>query len=180
MPFQVIPVPFDMCAMSKLITDAQVMNAFLSVESGPGGNNPEPYVILRDKAVLGGQDAMIARSFRPGWIVMFQIGGHAAAIPIAWAVVEDITALEGDLRKLFEWSEVTIETRRTIFSEVDTSEPIGVQTSTTKIATSVLNIFAIRTGNFEGSWAADNRDVPVAFVTTPLDTLDDDPRDKKL
>lgn len=179
MPFKILDADFDKSSFTPIILDGAVMGTFLSLESGPSGLNPEPYITLRDKVVVA-VDANITKSFAPCWLLMFQIGGSAVAVPIAMVVVENLEDFLEDLVKLFTWPEVTINTERKLYLETDTSEPIGVQTSTTKIASSMLNIYAVRSGDFEGTWADQFRDQPPDDIITPLDTLPDDPRDKKL
>lgn len=180
MALKFIPLPYDSELMSSSIIDAQVMSTFLSIEFGYKDGNSEATITLRDKTIMA-VDAMITKDLMPGLIAMFQVQGHAAAIPIAWVVVQDnCEQFMEDLQKIFEWQEVSIDTERKIYLETDTSEPIGVQRSYTVIASSMLDIFVIPTGDFGGSWVADNPNTPIYDIITHLDTMPDDPRDKKL
>lgn len=180
MALKFIPLPYDSELMSSSIIDAQVMSTFLSIEFGYKDGNSEATITLRDKTIMA-VDTMITKDLMPGLLVIFQIQGHAAAIPIAWVgVQDDRERLMKDLQKIFEWPEVTIDTGRKIYLETDTSKPIGVQRSYTIIPSSMLDIFVVETGDFGGSWRADNQSNPIHDIITHLDTLPDDPRDMKL
>jgi hypothetical protein len=182
MPIAIIDTPFDKKHFFSTIIDGLVMGSFHCLEFSAANLNQIPVLTLRDKTFVAVGNMMV-KTYLQGWVIIFQVGGSAASIPIAIVVVDEIENVQKRLNDLLKLPEVVIETERKIYLETDTSEPIGLQTTSIKIPSQMLNIYAFKMGDFEGSWVnteeyknVNENDISIII---PLDMIDD-PRDKKL
>ncbi len=155
MAFTLINQALPLEVFKTLLTDNAVIDVHLGIEMSHMGPDPEPAILLFDQTVISSvKGAMVARTLIPGsWLVMFQLGGGAAAFPIALAAVTDIEHFAENIKSLFDHSEVTIRTERTIVLDNDSATAIGKQTSATTLPAEMLDVYATPADNLVGSWA---------------------------
>ena len=174
---------FDRNTHMGLSFDSEVMKTWLSIEPHCVGENPEPFVIFRDKALCTVKDAIV-RTLYSDTIVVFQVNTGINGIRLANVALPNNEDTRACLDAIFNFPTITLKFERDFYSEIDSSEPIGIERSEITIATSVLSIFVFPAANFEGSWEEGFRNNPQSvdpdanFITF-LDMVKD-PRDKTL
>lgn len=179
MPLIVIDKPVNSELLSGIVFDNRVVETFISLEHDD--RNPQRDVVtLLDRFYASTGESYNARQLlRPSWIVVFQIGGNAAALHLATMSVQDIEHLRGPLKAMLAKPELTINTRRTIV-DLESDETVAAVTSSITVPTKYLNIYASPSDTYHGSWEDPNEPFdPNGDVMTFLD-LHDDPRDKKV
>ncbi len=173
---------FDRNTHMGLSFDSEVMKTWICMELLHVGENPEPVIIFRDKALCTVKDAVV-RTLYGDLIVVFQVNKGLNGIRLANVTLPNSEDMKSQLDAIFNFPTVTLKFERDFFSETDSSEPIGTERSEITIATSVLSIFVFPAANYEGSWEEGFRKNPQSnddpdFLTY-LDMVKD-PRDKTL